>query len=363
MRYSLLSQFQGAFLGAAFGDLLGVRCQWGPPPTDELRQRWAQPQKRASLAALNCKLRLEPEPAGGVQLAIACAQSLIGCNGFNLQDWQEAREAWAKPEASRNEDENLWALLKNPERESAATVALATLPAVLFFHEDAAKQRQTLQQVTEIWQHPPLLSAGPMAVGGAIAQALRHQLDPAALIPNIITYLQGDTPLTAQLLQVQVMLEQAASLEATLTHLCNKKTLSTQNPVLPPTDKLHQQGASYLPIALAFYCFLSTPEDLGLAVVRAARTGIEPRLTCALTGALSGAYNSSAALPPGWERALAGNLRLGATPQEAQIKDLAANLLAVWSGVGGRRSRESPLTWMVAAPRVMRPHQFESGER
>ena len=134
---------------------------------------------------------------------------------------------------------------------------------------------------------------------------------------------------------------------------------------------------NFIPIALAFYCFLNTPEDLRLSVVRAARCGIAGQLTCALTGALSGAYNGAAAIPVEWRqlslavasRSLAEGQEpsVWGTGSELKLVELANNLFAVWAGVYNPTA--GPDSWAilcegnayarsVAAPYVIRPRKI-----
>ncbi|MGE5659616.1 MAG: ADP-ribosylglycohydrolase family protein [Actinomycetota bacterium] len=360
-----------------------MQSQWGQvAATNELRYlsayppSWELSSDHPDSAQLNCQSRLKVYGPRGLQLAFICAKSLIEHQGVELQDWRKVREVWEQNEAGESDAKQLG--VSSPYPFHPATPILAALPVALFFHEDPVKLRQKLQQLADIWQNSNELSDGFFAVGYAIAQALQHKLNPVALIPQIITYLEEDTALVALLVQVQIMLEQAASLEVAVTQLYKQaiaaaekqNLISASHSIRSPATQLNQRVASSLPIALAFYSFLKTPEDLRLAVVRAARSGIEPRLTCALTGTLSGAYNSTAALPAGWRRLLAGKGKSPSAQEEpilshqlteAQIKTLTANLLAVWSGVCNGHQVEFPLDLIVSAPRVIRPHRFESG--
>ncbi len=110
-------------------------------------------------------------------------------------------------------------------------------------------------------------------------------------------------------------------------------------------------------IALAFYCFLSTPYDLRLALLRAAQTGPCAPLVGALTGALSGAFNSLSGIPIDWQLALdAWEISSEEITTQPELLNLANCLLARWSGV------YEPLTFSkefgqvpaIAAPQVIR---------
>ncbi len=94
---------------------------------------------------------------------------------------------------------------------------------------------------------------------------------------------------------------------------------------------------------MAFYCFLSTLEDLRLAVLRATYnsnskvqgiTCLNSQATGAITGALSGAYNSTGGIPVNWRVLLwQENSTAWGLMSFSQMLKLADALLAVWSGM------------------------------
>jgi ADP-ribosylglycohydrolase len=257
-------------------------------------------------------------------MAVWGAQSLIGQGKFDLEDWRHLTEKLLEIDANSSDAPTPGAIV-------------ATLPIVLFSHEYKAKLRQNLEQVVSIWQDEPELRDGALAVGYAIAQCLREKLNRATLIPKTLAFL-GDfqTPLVQQLEQVQILLEENAGLELAHAQLCrNAQPQST-------------------PIALGFYCFLSTLEDFRLSIARAARSGYQPPITCAITGALSGAYNSTVGIPAGWR--LSWNQPKWGITSDAQLFQLADNLLAVWSGVyDASTAIQVQQMSAVAAPRVIQP--------
>lgn len=173
---------------------------------------------------------------------------------------------------------------------------------------------------------------------------------------------------------MQILLEKGADLETAATHLCKSATALRERQG-EGEKKLQRESivnpGNFIPIALAFYCFLNTPEDLRLSVVRAARCGIAGQITCALTGALSGAYNGVAAIPVEWRQVSSAELKsqqladgqepsLWRTGSDVKIVELANNLFAVWAGVykpdAGLDS--AALARSVAAPYVIRPRKI-----
>jgi len=301
---------------------------------------------------------------------VACAQSLIRGRGLDLKDWRDTWEAFANSEIYHPRSSEFQSLL-NPSE-----AAVAALPSAMFFHENKAKLREKIMLAIEVWpnENKPEWEASILAVGYAIARTLKDKLNPATAIEQTIAYLKTDNSLTELLLQVQILLQRGADLETATTHLCKSATEGRERQgegeKKLQTESIVNPG-NLIPIALAFYCFLNTPEDLRLSVLRAARCGIAGQLTCALTGALSGAYNGAAAIPVEWRQVSSATLEpeqlvcgrepsLWGTGSDAKIVELANNLFAVWAGVyrpdAGLDS--AALARAVAAPYVIRPRKI-----
>ena len=315
MQYSLLSRFRGALLGSFVGEVLGcVGCQnpvLGGVAIAPLKPKDAQ---------------VSPTLSQWSQLATCGAESLIRCGRLDLEDWWQL---FGKTQPS----------LLPQSAASSSEAALATLPIALFFHEDSVKLRQQLQQAAAIWQDQPEARDGVLAVAYAVALALTEKLDCATLIPRTLDYLgTSDTPLVQQLTQVQTLLEQQAGLNTTLTQL-RRDAQSRGEPL----------GRPYTSIALAFYCFLTTPEEFRLCVSRAARIPYQPQTTAAITGALAGVYNSLIGIPVSW-RLAANRINNG-----IRRRQLADHLLESWAGVYNVSESAQSQRLAVAAPHVIQP--------
>ncbi|MFM9267550.1 ADP-ribosylglycohydrolase family protein [Tychonema sp. BBK16] len=381
MRHSLSSKFQATLLGSALGNFIGIQYQnqlLGMLPQTPDLQPILQLTKHQLLAltganlgwkSFNGKLQTGKNSSEYGRLAVACAQSLIRCGGLDLKDWRDTWEAFAQSEFDHSPITETKIILHPCE------AAVAALPIALFFHENKAKLREKLLLATEVWQNQSAseYQTGVFAVGYTIARSLKERLDPATIISQTIAYLATDNALTELLSQVQILLEQGADLERATTHLC-KSAIALQERQEEAEKKSQTNSIvnpeNLIPMAIAFYCFLSTPEDLRLSVLRAARCGIAAPLTCALTGALSGAYNGSAAIPVEWKvrhsaTVASRSVTEGREPSvwltgnNAKIEQLADNLFAVWTGVYSPHSRsEVPvMRSVVAAPYVIRHHQ------
>lgn len=328
MQYSILSRFEAALLGAAVGEALGAEYQVSSQMS--LAHLWTgvshQGLSRQGSNSQNCDV-----PLGWGCIAVAGAQSLIQAGALDVNEWRARWETF------------------RPELFTGTEAVVATLPVALFFHENEAKRQAQLQQAVASVPNALQSRDGVLAVGFALTQALKEKLDAATLIPLMIAYLEEsradevDRAFLAQLRQVQTLLEQRAGLEMA------KLMLVRHQEATPNTT----------PITLALYCFLSTLEDLRLSVIRAARIGKAPQITCAITGALSGAYNSTAGLPIAWRTqssqpetdSMSRLWGVGVT----EILQLAARLVAAWSGVYevSDVSLESSRLRAVAAPQVM----------
>ncbi|MEA5616928.1 ADP-ribosylglycohydrolase family protein [Cronbergia sp. UHCC 0137] len=261
MGYSLVSRFRGTFLGAFLGRSLAANGD----------DDFAKP-------------------------AILGMESLITLGKLDVKEWSKHQTP------------------KTPESQ----IIFTTLPVVLFYHENPIKLRQNLQEVLTIWDDDPVLKDVILALGWAIALAVKEKLDPLTLIPQTITFLgETSTPLTQKLLQVQTFLEQGVRLERVREELSRQETLINAT-------------------TLAFYCFLSSLEDYRLAVLRAIdnNTPICSQTAGVITGALSGAYNSTVGIPSPWQiLSLPINSPPGGLSNISQLLELSNVFVGAWSGV------------------------------
>lgn len=289
MRYSILNRFRGTFLGAALGENLSLSSS-----------------------------AKSTHSSNWIKIAQVGAESLIDKGKLDLQDWHDRTT-----QINLQNNINLGAII-------------ACLPVALTYHENLVKQRQNLQQVSKLFSNKSdiestslFLEDATIAIGYTLALCLTEKLNPHTLIPEIITYLKGSqTPFIQQLEQVQTLIEKRAGLEKVITQL---KLNKLDNP----------------PIALAFYCFLSTPEDFRLTILRTIRTNNQTQLTSAIAGMLSGAYNSIVGIPIEWR------LKYQQTQELVEISD---RLFAIWAGViDPRKLEKNQLIGAIAAPRVIQP--------
>ncbi len=381
MRYSLLDRFQGTLVGLSLGSKLSVQAAGLTSDlTSEVSQevgwmqqsllspeRWrpnSKPRTREVISSIN------PEA-----LAAALTQSLIESQGFDRVHWGQVWQKWPD-KLQQNSNSSLSFTADQPQAldsvENTATdrlaslseAAIAAIPIALFFHDNPTQLQQQLQQVVELglsWDSTQTLRDGVLAIGYAISLALNEQLHPPTLIPHILNKLGQETAFSQQLNQVQTLIEQKASLEITVDQL-----LKNSVPIsVPEVICAHQHLWDSLPIALAFYCFVSTPDELSLSLRRAVHTGYLTQYTCTLSAALSGAYNSWRSFPSRWQllaKQISAKSKTTSPEQHSELSSCpidilqqATELFTVWSGVYNTTNRlaETNPMLVVTAPDVM----------
>ena len=108
-------------------------------------------------------------------------------------------------------------------------------------------------------------------------------------------------------------------------------------------------------IALSWYCFATTPHDFRISVQRAA--SIKPDIaefTAALTGNLSGAYNSIIGIPWNWRASISQN------PNYSLENQLLMKLFKTWLGIYSIDSNQESYNQeldAVASPQMIQPRQ------
>jgi hypothetical protein len=313
MHYSLVNRVRGIFLGALLGEILANQnaCDLG-------------------------------------ELAVLGSQSLIRLGRLDGDDWLNIYQ---------NTCQNIYQQTSVDLRTSNipwGKTIVATLPVAIFFHEDTVKLKDNLQHLLKLWQTEPAVIDAALVMGYAITKCLTETLDPVEFIPQTISFLgETTTHIPQKLLKVNNLLAQGIGLEQVRTEF----------------NRPEQPGN---PIALAFYCFLSSLEDFPLTVLRANSSSLQAHsssLTGALAGALSGAYNSTIGIPAHWQTLFsASNPPVWGMKSFSQILELADILVTVWSGEYNISSQSQELTkagsdinWeltplsIFAAPRVIRP--------
>lgn len=263
-----------------------------------------------------------PQNYQNLEYLIRSAESLIQLGRFDLEDWQQRQ-------TEKVSDLNLQEI----------DILFATLPITLFFHEDINKLRQILLSLVKVEDEESILQDAILALSYAIAQILTEKFHPSTIIPQTISFLQQTTGVISQnLLKVEQMLRESPGLATVEAQLSNKGQLSQV-------------------ISMAFYCFVSTPEDFRLSVLRVNQVDCCSEHLSAITGILSGVHNSIIGIPV----TLQVNAQNSSVRPELRnfslMLELADALAAVWSGMYDLLPQTYELSqdrFAIAAPRIIR---------
>ena len=338
MRRTLLSRFQGGFLGAALGEILAT--QWADCSSNIRTD--AKAEVNSGETELNIADSLVPNWG---RLAIA-----------QMRYMTSSPSAFFDPPAGP-------AKLST----SSAGLAIALLPLAFFYHEDINLFHRQVQQRLEQWQVPSEVGRGAIVMGHAISLILREQFQPLTLIPQLLASPPLPEMLNLALIdslaQVQEWLVETSIASQFSAHRLSWADLPFSASVSPRPVFLET-----IPIALALYAFLSTPEDFRLSLLRVAQFSGQPsgayRLTCSLTAALSGAHNGRGSLPQDWRRLLRDDLKrrsplslLWDVRSESELLEYVDEFISAWSGIHNpmRQSLRSRTPLAVTIPRIIRP--------
>lgn len=210
---------------------------------------------------------------------------------------------------------------------------MASLPLALFWHENPLQLQHRLQALLRAEAAPAEMGESLWLLAAAIAQVLQPPLAPREILRAIGEFPDLAPALQPLLVQIQELLDQQAGLHQA-------------KGLLAATGR----GDLNQALALALYCFLSTPTAASLAVLRAGHPALP--LVPVLTGALTGAANGPSSFPWPW--------RLRLAPASIQeMEKMADQLLAVWSGSclppPESAATAPPSLLAIAAPRILRP--------
>ncbi len=281
MKHLLIARFQGTLIG---GNTIYINPQQIAPN----------------------QLSIDATPA-----IMAGIDSLIRCGGFDEADWISS--------TSR--------AMQSHSQERNSIAILAMTPLILFFHADRVKLREIILSVSQGLHLEWETCSSAIAIGYIISRSITETFTPR----SILAELAGEmTNLHPSLLQQLTIIEWALNRPTSIHQL--KQQL---------TPDIHH---SILATSIAIYCFFSTPEEFILSILRAYHSDADNRLTCAISGILSGAYNSLTGIP------INGDI---ATQNRGRWMEAAENLLNLWAGFSGTNKLGGALVVSIASPRVI----------
>ncbi|AFZ37714.1 ADP-ribosylation/Crystallin J1 [Stanieria cyanosphaera PCC 7437] len=293
-RYSLLNRFQGAWLGSAIGKALTSNLQ----ASDWQKITYAQASE-------------------GMLAGEKIAQILCNCERIEQLDWQKIALELELEKLSHCSEE----------------VICAVLPLVLLCHDNLYLFKEQWQRLSFFAHHCIEVKEAIYFFSKAIALILREKLNFTDGFDSII--LDVGEPrafLVKRLNQALILSSQGKSLQEVVEEL----------------DQEDQSHPMQNAIALAWYCFQSSPENFSLCIRRAMNTGSQCLTVVVLTGALAGAYNGRTGIPLSWRLASQNNGCYRRLEQESQ------RLLATWLGMY-QPNLETISTSIVAAAGVIQP--------
>ncbi|MFQ3626567.1 MAG: ADP-ribosylglycohydrolase family protein, partial [Cyanobacteriota bacterium] len=309
------SQYRGTLLGAALGQVLGANAQAQTQTDWQQIERWG--------FGLPVPHHPTPDlPHDSLHDPIA----KLGQPMLSLGDGviHQPQQSIVLPSA----------ILGHP-----STLAIATLPITLYAHNHPKLLRSHLERLSA----PVSSLAVALAVGELISQVMHTDQPPPALIEGAIA--------------AQDLILIAPELAATLQRV---NVVADQDSLaIARHSLLAETPADYVPLCLALYCFLSTPEHPAIVLLRAAQISPLP-LTCALAGALCGARNGISSLPATWrvQAQQSGSITALWGVSESALDSLAAMLFAAWAGIYMPSLRDGKLphpAWVVAPAGKLRP--------
>lgn len=301
-RYSLLNRFQGAWLGTAIGKALSENIQ---------KSNWHK--------------IINHQPSEGVLAGEKIAQILSHAKKHEQLDWNEIALNLKLQQCSCRSEEILCSIL----------------PLVLFAHDNLSWFEKQLQQLPLLNQNCSETKESILFWSNAIALILREKLNFTEGLDSIILDVGEQVSWSRQLNQAIILSSQGKSLQEVVEELHQEVQVDPIQTVVSPLVR-------HKAIALAWYCFQSSPENFDLCIRRAMNTGIYYSTVVVLTGALAGAYNGMTGIPLNWRLASQNNLIYPRLEQQSQ------HLFAAWSGMYQPKTN-ALTTSIVAAAGVIQP--------
>ncbi len=219
--------------------------------------------------------------------------------------------------------------INSGEKITISELALAVFPLILYYHDNLHQLEFLLHQSAQYWQIPWSNLDGILWWSTAISLVLREKLDPEDLWRQLTVSSEFfSTSLSDNLGNLQILFDRGLSITEVTTEL---------SLVVTPDN---------LPFILSLYCFYQTPENFTLAMKQAMNVKRQTTDLLALTGFLSGAYNSRTGLPVNWEKFCHNG------DNYQKICHLGRRVFALWSGVYVPGNHVN-ISAIVATPRTL----------
>ncbi|GFE72180.1 hypothetical protein [Chroococcus sp. FPU101] len=196
------------------------------------------------------------------------------------------------------------------KKARSADLILVLLPLILYEHDSQRELEQQIDLMGLYWQKNTEITQNVLIWGYLCSLVLKEQFHTQRTLDHLIQIPQTRQSSLIDLLDLV------------------KDLLNNAVPLCQGMKQLISQGTPHqLAIALSLYCFASTPENFQLSILRASQIAEQFPVSLALTGFLSGIYNSISGFPVRWRVATQN------CPLTLSIQHKTVQLFASWSGV------------------------------
>jgi hypothetical protein len=200
--------------------------------------------------------------------------------------------------------------LKYKNNLNLSQTAIALIPLLLYYQENACQLEQKLTQALQLWLkpelNPNLLKLWCLIISQICQNKLGINPDNDHLFQDLIN---------------QKNLDNFPELKLIEQCLTSKLTLTQVSIYLP-----EQLNSDSLAIYQALYCFYGLPDDFYLCSQRATKINQQPILTSCLTGFMLGLANGYYGIP--WDY----RHHLESTQFYPEIAQGSTNLVKIWQG-------------------------------
>ena len=215
------------------------------------------------------------------------------------------------------------------EKITISELAQVFFPVVLYYHDNLRQLALFWQQTAQYWQIPASDLDGILWWSTAISLVLREKLNPEEL-PQQLTVTDPNFK--------QSLGQDLVSLESIFNHGLSITEVAAELSSIA--------NLSDLPFLLSLYCFHQTPENFALTIQQAMIVKqINPHIV-ALTGFLSGAYNSRIGLPVHYYKFCQKG------DDYKKSWQLGRKVFALWSGVYDL-GNDVNIAAIIATPRTL----------
>jgi len=294
-------RFSGCLLGQCLGDALGHPVEGFPPYEclDYLHQH-VRPLWNGKGSTQTSRIGQYTDDS---QLARELLESIVACGNFDPDDY--ARRLVSLFTTNRVVGKGLacdaavrrlaggvsWEEAGEPAPSAGNGTAMRAAPVGMMYHTRPTEMIRVAKEQGWITHRDIRCDAGSVAVAAAVALALQGENRPVEFVNGVARHVMPiDTSLGELITQLPAMLEKDIR---DVADWASRAGIEPGYPNGWPGISPFVVGT----VLWSMYCFLKTPDDYFASVWEAIAVGGDADTTAAITGAISGAYNGTTALP------------------------------------------------------------------